>query len=263
MAVEPVADEPAAVAALDDHRALVVADYHAGIELGLRREGVEIESRAGERRRRLRRLVDETDVDRLVVLGDLGHDIGDPWREERDEIADLLGAVTDRVPVTLVKGNHDGDVEALADDLGLDVAITPSDGVRIGNVGFAHGHTWPAPEVLDAEVVCVGHEHPVVRLEDEVGGSRLERVWLRGDRDPEPFRDYRGTASAPAGEPTDDGGGAADDELVVFPAFNELSGGTRVNVAGQAFLAPFRPDALVEGEAWLLDGTRLGPYRTV
>jgi hypothetical protein len=38
-----------------------------------------------------------------------------------------------------------------------------------------------------------------------------------------------------------------------------------VNVEGQGFLAPFLPDALVEEatEAYLLDGTRLGPYRSV
>jgi len=252
MAVEPVPDDPAALADLGDERALVVADYHAGIELGLRREGVELDSRAADRREHLLDLVGRTEPDRLVVLGDLGHDIGDPWREEREEIADLLAAVTDRVPVTLVKGNHDGDVEGLAADLGLDLEITRSDGVRLGDVGFAHGHTWPSQAVLAADVVCVGHEHPVVRLEDEVGGYRLERVWLRGPLDPAPFRAYHGEEDLPVG-----------DELVVCPAFNDLSGGTWINVRGQEFLAPFLPAGLVDGEAWLLDGTRLGPYETV
>jgi len=50
---------------------------------------------------------------------------------------------------------------------------------------------------------------------------------------------------------------------VVFPAFNDLSGGTWINVPGQTFLAPFLPDGLAEGEAYLLDGTRLGAYRGV
>ena len=252
MALEPVPDEPAAVADVGGgERALVVADYHAGIELGLRREGVELDSRATARREHLLRLVDRTAPDRLVVLGDLGHDIGDPWREEREEIADLLGAVTDRVPVTLVKGNHDGDVEGLVADLDLDVSVTPSDGARLGDLGVVHGHTWPARSVIEAPVVCVGHEHPVVRLEDEVGGYRLERVWLRGPLEGAPFEAVHGTDLAVEGE------------LVVFPAFNDLSGGTWVNVRGQEFLAPFLPEALDEGEAWLLDGTRLGPYRAV
>jgi metallophosphoesterase superfamily enzyme len=102
---------------------------------------------------------------------------------------------------------------------------------------------------LRANVVCVGHEHPVVRLEDDVGGRRVERVWLRGRLAPEPFEAFV----------EDDLG--IDGELVVFPGFNDLSGGTWVNVRGQEFLAPFLPEGLTDGQAYLLDGTRLGEYR--
>jgi putative SbcD/Mre11-related phosphoesterase len=243
--VEPVLGEPAAVAELDEDRALVVADYHAGIEVALRyRAGVEVGSRAGDRRERVRRLVSETGADRVVFLGDLAHDIGDPGEEERAEIEDLLDALD--VPVTLVKGNHDGVVEDV-----VDVDVTDPRGVRLDGVGFTHGHTWPSRDVLAAEVVCVGHEHPQVRLEDDVGGSRVERAWLRGPIDATPFDDHYGESLG------------IDADLVVFPAFNDLSGGTWVNVEGQEFLAPFLPDALPDGQAFLLDGTRLGAHREV
>ena len=36
-----------------------------------------------------------------------------------------------------------------------------------------------------------------------------------------------------------------------------------MNVEGQDFLAPFLPAALDGAEAFLLDGTRLGPYQRV
>jgi putative SbcD/Mre11-related phosphoesterase len=249
MAVEPVPGEPAAVADLPGERALVVADYHAGLEVALRYDGVEVRSRADVRREGVLDLLDRTAADRLVVLGDLANAIGDPGEEERDEIAQLLDAVTERVPVMLVKGNHDGDIEDLAADR-EDVTVTPGHGARFGDVGFAHGHTWPSPAVLAADVVCVGHEHPTVRLEDEVGGTRVERAWLRGSLAPDPFF-----------EQFPDRDLDVDGDLVVFPAFNDLSGGTWVNVAGQEFLAPFLPAGLDGGEAFLLDGTRLGPYR--
>ena len=129
--------------------------------------------------------------------------------------------------------------------------MTPTGGIRVGEVGFAHGHTWPARRVLEADIVCVGHEHPAVRLEDEVGGNRAERAWLRGPLDADPFREHYDEALDITGE------------LVVFPAFNDLSGGTWVNVDGQEFLSPFLPDGLADGEAYLLDGTRLGAYRQV
>ena len=250
--VEPVPGQPAAVAELDSsvghrpERALVIADFHAGVESALRADGVSLDSRAEERREQIFSLLDQTDPDRVVFLGDLMHAIGDPGGAERGEIEVLLERLDDRdVAVTLVKGNHDGAIESWAD-----VEVTDGDGVRLGDVGFVHGHTWPAPEVLDSEVVCVGHEHPAVRLEDEVGGSRVERVWLRGDLDPEAF------AGRSVGVRT----GA---ELVVFPAFNELVGSTWVNVEGQEFLAPFLPEAAPSAEAYLLDGTRLGDYQTV
>ena len=255
--VEPILGEPAAVVRTDTGSALVVADYHAGIEAGLRYErGVELDSNADLRRIRLLGLVDRVDPDQLVVLGDLGHRVGDTEGSEADEIDDLVAAVTDRIPVTLVPGNHDGGVAERFD--GDDrVTCADTDGMRLGRVGFAHGHTWPSQDVLAGDVLCIGHEHPAVRLEDSVGGGRKERAWLRGPLRPEPFARHWGVAV----ESVEWRG----PELVVFPAFNARSGGTWVNVEGQGSLAPFLPDAIVSErtDAYLLDGTRLGPYRSV
>ncbi|EMA47245.1 metallophosphoesterase [Halococcus saccharolyticus] len=249
--VEPVPGESVAVIEGDDERALCVADYHAGLEAGLGRQGVELPSQSRERREHLLSLLDTTGVDRVVFLGDLAHAIGGARGAERDELTTLFAALDGRASVTVVKGNHDGEIDSLADDVGIEIDVTPTDGTTFGDVGLSHGHTWPSQEVLECEVVCIGHEHPTVRLEDDVGGSRAERAWLRGRLAPEPFRDHHDEELA------------IDGELVVFPAFNDLSGGTWVNVPGQEFLAPFLPDGLAEGEAYLLDGTRLGTYRDV
>ena len=251
MGVEPVPDEPAAVADCGGERALVVADYHAGLEVALRYDGVEVRSRSADRRERMRRLLARTKADRVVFLGDLANAIGSPGREEHEELEALLSALVARVPVTVVKGNHDGEIEGVVADLDLEgVTVVDGPGTRIGSVGFAHGHTWPSREVLSAGTVCVAHEHPVVRLEDEVGGRRIERAWLRGRLEPGPFLEHHGDFDV-------------EGDLVVFPAFNELTGGTWVNVEGQGFLSPFLPDGLADGEAYLLDGTRLGDYRRV
>ena len=269
--VEPVVGEPAAVATVAAERVLLVADVHAGIETGLRYErGVELESRDDERRERIRALVRRTDADRLVVLGDLAHRIAAPAGDDRSELSAFIDAVTEQVPLTLVEGNHDGGVaEAFADEIDV---IGPAGGVLGGNggdanndggdasntrIGVVHGHTWPAPEILAADVVCMGHEHPQVRLEDSVGGARVERAWLRGPMDRAVFEQADGSAGGT------DRSAADPPELVVFPAFNERSGGTWINVDGQSFLSPFLPEGLASGEAYLLDGTRLGEYRHV
>ena len=251
--VDPIPDEPAAVADLGDERALVIADYHAGIEQALRYEnGVEVPSRAERRREHVHRLLRRARADRLVVLGDFMHSIGGPGGAERGEIEVLLESLP--VPVTIVKGNHDGGIEEVVENARSprtpgsipEVTVTDGSGRRLGDVGFVHGHGWPGPEVLGARTVCMGHEHPRVRLTDEVGGSRVERVWLRGSLEPEPFEGHAGVAWN-------------DPALVVFPAFNDLVGGTWIN-AGQDFLCPFLPEGLRGGEAYLFDGTRLGPY---
>lgn len=290
--VEPVVGAPAAVADTGTERSLLVADVHAGIEAGLRYErGVELEDHATERRDRLLQLLTRTSPDRVVVLGDLVHRIGEPDGDERDELEALVTAVTDRVPLTLVQGNHDAGVaEAVApaidvvDPRGgfLGVSDAPHTDPSEASIGVLHGHTWPDPALWQADVICVGHEHPQVRLEDAVGGSRTARAWLRGSLSAAAFAG----SEAGAGVDDDDGGDAtahhaADDtaggdsavsahafagdppELVVFPAFNERSGGTWVNVAGDDFLAPFLPDGLATGEAYLLDGTRLGDFRSI
>ncbi len=278
--VEPVTGEPAAVASLSGERALLVADVHAGIEAGLRYErGVELESRADERRTRLCSLIDGTDADRLVVLGDLAHRIAAPEGEERTELETLVRAVTDRVPLTLVEGNHDAGV---ADAFAADVDVVGPGGGLLGpepagevagdrsgdgegrsdggRVGVAHGHTWPDPALRAADVVCMGHEHPQVRLEDAVGGSRTERAWLRGPTTEAVFDD----TGADTTDPINPSGPAeSTPELVVFPAFNERSGGTWINVEGGSFLAPFLPDGLAAGDAYLLNGTRLGDFRRI
>lgn len=276
--VEPIPGSPAAVVDGDEERALAVADYHAGIEVGLRYErGVELASAAETRRERLLSLLDRTGADRAIVLGDLAHRIRAPDGEERTELEALVDRVTDRVPLTLVQGNHDGGVASAFADR-IDVA--PLDGTVYGGVGLVHGHTWPAREVLEADVVCMGHEHPQVRLQDDVGGSRTERAWLRGTLDPAPFRERgildgerRGEAAeslepnaqkqVSEREPGSEPASEPERELIVFPAFNERSGGTWVNVEGQSFLSPFLPAGLASGEAYLLDGTRLGPYERV
>lgn len=258
--VEPVPNAPAATVDLGAERALVVGDYHAGIEAGLRSErGVELPNNAPARRQRLQTLLEATTVDRLVILGDLGHQIGTTDGTEREELDALYTTVVEDsgVPITVPPGNHDGGLEGLWGDRdGVDI-LPPAGGLLGdgGHVGICHGHTWPDPSLLSADVICMAHEHPTVKLQDEVGGYRTETAWLRGRLDRQVLAE--GVDCDP------DTVAWADPELVVVPAFNNRSGGTWINVEEEGFLAPFLPEALRSGELYLLDGTRLGAYQRV
>ncbi|MFB6255081.1 MAG: metallophosphoesterase [Halobacteriaceae archaeon] len=242
--IDPIPNKPAAIITINKKRYLIIADYHAGIEIALRSKGVEIASRATNRRNRLHELLAEYNPDELVILGDLAHGIGKPHGIENEEIATLINSI-DR-PITLVKGNHDGKIEDV-----VDIPVTDSRGKRIDTVGFAHGHTYPSEDVLQADLLCIGHEHPAVRLEDTVGGSRMERVWLRGQLNSTGFSE------------TIDDDLTLDGDLVVFPAFNSLSGSTWINIEGQEFLSPFLPDGISNNKVYLLDGTLLGQYQKI
>jgi len=261
--IEPVPDVPAATVDLGAERALVVGDYHAGIEAGLRYErGVELPSDAPARRQRLLDLLENERADRLVVLGDLGHRIGSVDGAEREELGTLYNSVVEKrgVSITVAPGNHDGGLgELWGDREGVD--ILPQSGGLLDDadngeaVGVCHGHTWPAPELLSADVLCMAHEHPTVKLTDSVGGYRTETAWLRGRLDRDVLA--AGVDVDPAAIEW------SDPELVVVPAFNDRSGGTWVNVDGEGFLSPFLPDGLVDADCYLLDGTRLGAYKSV
>lgn len=258
--VAPIPETAGATVALaDGARGLVLADLHLGIEAAIAWEvGLEIPSRADERLTRIEGLIDRTDPDRVILLGDVIHSIGTPSGPERDEFEALIAAI-DR-PITLVKGNHDGDIQELVGEhqssSGREsgIAITGTAGIRIGEVGFVHGHAWPSQSVLAAGTLVMGHEHPCVRLVDEVGGDRIERVWLRGRAEVTAFDRHECEGDRCSG---------SLEEIVVMPAFNELVGGTWVNDPDHEFLSPFLPAALPDGEAYLLDGTRLGPYRSI
>lgn len=251
--IEPVPGTPAAVAERDSERLLLIADFHAGFEAAVRYDqGIEIPSRAPERRRRLLSLIENYEADRLVVLGDLTHSIGKPGSAERAELEVLIDAID--IPIVLAKGNHDGIIEEfIATDPSLfgNVTVLPASGEQLGDIGVFHGHTWPDPSVLASQYLCIGHEHPCVRLADEVGGRRVERVWLRGQCNPDPFSAYWEESVHTSAE------------LIVFPAFNELCGGTWINVPDQPFLSPFLPEAIVQSNVYLLDGTQLGSLESL
>lgn len=247
--VEPVVGEAAATVDLQRGRALVIADYHAGLERALTyRDGVSVYSRERQRRDRLIALIAETEATSLIVVGDLMHSIGDPTYSERHELEALVEAVPEAVDVTVIKGNHDGELESWLDG----VTVHQAPGIVLDGLALSHGHTWPPADALAADVLVVGHEHPQVRLEDSVGGATIHRVWMRGRLDAQRVAEHL-DINPPERDP----------RLVVMPAFNELSGGTWINVEDESFLIPYLPECLYDVDTYLLDGTKLARFEAL
>ncbi len=227
--------------------AAVVADLHIGIEYELSLTGANIPSQTASLAARCSELCKDLDAATLLIAGDLKHMItaeGDSeehdraMRQERWDLRSFLGSLSG-CSVELVKGNHDGGLRSSPT-----LEVHDGRGIRRGDLGIAHGHAWPADEVMQGRVLVMGHVHPVVRLRDDLGFSTSKPCWLRA-----PLLRDAARERYPSVNP--------DLEVVVMPAFNPLCGGMAVNTEG--ILGPLHGVVDVDAaEVYLLDGTHLG-----
>ncbi|HVL87711.1 MAG TPA: metallophosphoesterase [Candidatus Thermoplasmatota archaeon] len=225
-----------------DEDVLLVGDLHVGLEVELRQEGLRLPSQTERMRERLARLLDENGCHRLAILGDLKHTITHASGVESAALVRLFEGLD--VPVDLVPGNHDADLPELPPH----VTKHPATGMRLGDVGISHGHTWPSADVLAASVVVTCHNHPHVSLVDELGHRHKEPCWVRG-----PF-------SRAARERFPDLPRGA--KFVVMPNFNDLLGGVAFNaLEKEEYLGPLLRNGVFDVEKakiHTVDGIDLG-----
>ncbi len=236
--LEPVPDRPV-IRAGDD---LIVADLHIGKEEELRREGFTLPSQTKKMGEEIAALVEEIRPERLVILGDLKHEIPRFTDLERRDVPRFFDLLEEAVSeVHLVQGNHDGNIAYL---LPRWVTLHGPEGYRRDDVAYIHGHAWPSPEVMEARTLLMGHNHPTLLFHDRLGPRTYERCWVRA-----PFvGDHPRYAQYP-------------ENLVLVPAFNEFSGGTPMNERGRRYLGPIMNSGMVDMEraqVYLLNGAYLG-----
>jgi len=256
MNVTPIYGTPALSINFARERVLVVADLHLGVEAELANEGVGLPSQMPKIKERLIELIRQQEPDRLVLLGDVKHNVPvaawQEWRELPEFFADLAKLTR----VEIVPGNHDGNIGGMVPS---GVVIHNPRGLVLGTrkrVGLIHGHTWPRPEVLEVETLVAAHNHPAVEFRDELGARTIEPIWLRCRLEPKKFPDKLRSAIRGDGP-----------ELLVMPAFSELISGAAVNRnVNEKLLGPmFKAGAvrLDDAEVYLLDGTFLGTVSTL
>jgi uncharacterized protein len=255
----PILEEPA-LRVTNKEISLVVADIHLGIEWDLYKSGINLPSRMEERLDRILGYVEADSPDRIILLGDVKHNVPQISWQEKGEIPRFLKALAEHAHVDIFPGNHDGGIELLLNGQ-KDATIHSARGAVLDGVGYFHGHTWPAPELLAASHVVTAHNHPTVHFTDMFGHSIVESVWVKakfnidvlkvhfGNLDFENFLQW------------------ADPDLFIMPAFNELCGGVPFNESTQEdLLGPIFSSggiALENAEMYLLDGTRLGTIKNL
>ncbi|NYZ78743.1 metallophosphoesterase [Candidatus Micrarchaeota archaeon] len=223
---------------------LIVADLHLGMERSIFGSAVEMNV-FGRTMDRLLQLVDETNCNELVLLGDVKHDIPNMEFPEREKLGRFLRELNERVKVSIVMGNHDGGLREIAEG----IEIHGATGVRRGNISLSHGHAWPSESMMGADWLVLAHNHPCVELTDKLGYRSIQRVWVVGKLDAGKVeKKYAGFNSRM--------------KVVVMPAFSELVGGMVFNaVKKRDLLGPlFRNEMFKLGgaETFLLNGISLG-----
>jgi metallophosphoesterase superfamily enzyme len=215
-------------------------------------------------------LVREHQPDRVVILGDMKHGVPITSFQEKREIPRFFRSLLDEVEhVDIVRGNHDANIQNLAPE---EVEIHPSRGFIFGEgykVAALHGHAWPYPHLLTADLIVMGHNHPAVQLNTPLGVRITRRAWVRGT--PDPAR-LAGALLAQAGKKPEGDPLAAFEEvfgmamgvpqMVIMPTFNDLMGGLPVNQeTPKSLLGPlFRSGTIdvEEFDVYILDGAFLG-----
>lgn len=256
MKAVPICGTPALLLKINGERSIVISDLHLGIEHELAERGISLPSQIPKLKARLTALIREKEATRLIILGDVKHNIPiTTWHEWR-ELPSFFEDLAQLVKIEIVRGNHDGDLEGMVP---REITIHDPHGIVLGKrkrIGLMHGHTWPAPELFRTEAIIAGHNHPAIEFRDELGGRLIEPIWLRAKLNPKKLP-KKLLSSTTQKLP----------ELIVIPAFSELVGGAAMNRSlPKELIGPiFRSGAvkLDEAEAYLLDGTFLGKIKSL
>lgn len=208
---------------------LVIADLHIGISRDIYRSGVSLPSQIEKLSKRLNVLGKQTNTKNLIVTGDFKHSIPGISYTEQKEVPDIIRRL-DFERIIIVKGNHDGRIESLVNDERTKVKKSFS----LGDYFFTHGHRKAD---TTKQTIVIGHNHPGVKFRDRYGAIYVEPAWVLGKVRLKKVHD-----------------------LIVMPAFNELSGKSPVNE--KSMMGPIAKN-IYQAKAVLLDGTDLGTIKNI
>jgi len=268
--VYPITPWPCLAIEQGDSRILVVADLHLGFEYQLSAMGINIPSQTSKIKSKLIEIVEEVHPSRLIILGDVKHSISKISLQEWKELPPFFESILKYVnSIHVIPGNHDGDLTPLTP---RSVRIFPSRGIVIDGkerVGLFHGHTWPRLDLLGADYLVIGHNHPVIHIEDGFGYRTVKRVWIKANLDREklrrslpPLAEAKSADTITRSIPEKENVPSEAGKLIIMPAFNDMLGGLQMNCnSSNNLLGPLLRSGCVDidnAEAYLLDGSFLG-----
>lgn len=243
--IQPIIDHPALY--IKRKQIMVIADLHIGIESELHEYGVNVELQTKKMTEWVTQLCKEYQPEKIVLLGDIKHNIPSSTFLERNDVKHFLQSIKNLSEIEIVVGNHDGNIKRLVPN---GITIHPSTGFTEGKIGFIHGHCWPSKKVIQQHIVVMAHTHPAIQLTDRRDFKKYEPCWLKTSLVKNKVLEEK--------YPNLSG----KNELVVTPAFNPLCGGIAVNQEG--IVGPIGRIADIDNaDVYLLDGSSLGKVKDI
>ncbi|MFB6241629.1 MAG: metallophosphoesterase [Candidatus Nanosalina sp.] len=180
---------------------LVLSDLHLGLEGSITSEGAYVPRfQLDDILEDIETAREETGAPRILINGDLKNEFRKSYYSEKQEIKKFLRRMQKSFEeVTVVEGNHDTFIENTVEQEGLELRESYlEDGIL-----FIHGHEDIETD-KEFETIVIGHEHPALSLEDEIGVVEKVDCALYGETN-------------------------SGKNIVVLPAFSSISNGTRIN----------------------------------
>ncbi len=219
---------------------LIIADLHLGITKELYESGIMIPQQSKTLAERLNEIKNITKTKRLVILGDVKHEIPIISKQEQKEVPRFFINLNFS-KIIITKGNHDGRIEEILAGCKKQIKIKSS--FAAGSYAFTHGHIKIKTK---NKKIVIGHNHPKIMFKDAMNALYFEQVWVKG----EAFYDN------------------IKREIIIMPPFNELAGSLVVNDMKRSdkehrhFMGPIAKH-MKNIHVYLLDGTDLGDLRNL
>jgi putative SbcD/Mre11-related phosphoesterase len=241
--LQPIQNEPALF--IKNKKILIVADLHIGIESQLREQGLSTSSKTQNLIDRILEICKKYKPFQIILLGDIKHNIPSSTIQERKDVKNFLNTLSSYGNVHIVPGNHDGNIGKISPQ---EIIIHPSDGFKIENIGFVHGHRWPKNDVMECDQLILSHTHPTIMFTDRLGHKTFESCWIKGSILKEKLVEKYPNATCSS--------------VLVIPSFNPLCGGIAANQEGIA--GPIGKLIDIENaQIYLIDGTSLGKVKLI
>lgn len=213
-------------------KTLIIGDLHIGIETDFASKGVTIPYQTEKIQKQISKLVKQNKIKHLVFLGDLRHKLPLPSRQEQREVPEFLEYFTKKCKVSIIKGNHDGELEKLVPK---QIEVYPSAGFIENEILFTHGRNKSMKGKYNT--IIMSHIHPSIEFWSS-GIRMVEPAWVRTK-----LKD-------------------TDTEVIILPSFTHLRGGAAINSSNFKSKCPILKKAdLPNSDIYLLDGTYLGKLK--